>query len=736
MRSVASTTLLTFRVDVPLDAFSVELRGSWDNFNHSYHLQQDLRRSSTNWVGIFTFKDIICDGDSDGPAEKREGCLSMGGTYWYHYLVNGVYEFCDQAQPSTTRCPFLPGEDLNILHVPREEAADVLQDGFSELSADTPAFTWNPQARYSTPRPNKFEALAQKAQPPPPSPSYPSPVTPSCENPASFDFFPAQSSKRPSAGSVRKSPDGNERPPSRNPSAQPDSRPWTSSDDNSMKSARVREKTSQLLRRARSLTTIARKISQKQRKRNRPDAASTHSSVPRPIQEKSTEDLPLANQETENGRNVSTSSGTVGCWAHQDCWQSAGPQTCRNEQEASRQEIVASWMEFQESPDDFHDNYADPWSRQERPETEGQGDAPNNCPSDEQGMAGNEGIEHQVLRRSSRPTSRTSQSPSSPRQFFDWVQLPGEEKQSRGDSDPFEGPQEDEASRRHYDATSPHVLYRGRRSSHGRPPLPNDFEHPMTYAFDNFLYDPWGGVGNYEVQESNPGLDYAYSDDAYDERDQFNGDSREQDPAYTWGPVHWQPQNLAADMARMPTVHAIHTDGPDHFSEEGDPVAYPDEEDIEDAAQAEIFPDQARQFDEQCPDQSPDTEDIQQESPPRDDGSWTNAAPTYDGPLRRFRSIIERYRHASSSPGSVHTEDETRETNPSTPTQDKGFLGYMLPEEESTSQVTLTKVSTHATVVRKNSFANAPQLELNLDGGELGDWSSFSSMGELEKFSF
>ncbi|KAK8157836.1 hypothetical protein BKA80DRAFT_345089 [Phyllosticta citrichinensis] len=559
MRSVASTTLLTFRVDVPSDAFSVELRGSWDNFNHSYHLQQDPRRSSTNWVGIFTFKDIICDGDSDSAAEKREGCLRMGGTYWYHYVVNGVYEFCDEAQPSTTRCPFLPGEDLNILHVPCEEAADVLQDGFPELSADTPAFTWNPQARYSTPRPNKFEALARKAQPPPPSPSYPSPVTPSCENPASFDFFPAQDFKRPSAGSIRKSPDGNDRPPSRNPSAQSDSRPWTSSDDNSMKSPRVRGKT----------------------------------------------------KEKEEFHGF---SGVV--------WQ----------------------------------------------------------------------------------------------------------------------PQQEETTGRQHDATPQYrSLYPERRSSQGRPtmyPPPSGFEDPTAYAFDDFLYDPWGGVGNYEVQDSNPGLDYAYSDDAYDDSDQFNGYSSEHDSAHIWEPDHWPLQNMIANMAPMPSVHTINTESSSQSSVEGDSGACLDEEDVENAGSEETFPAQALPDQESYPERSPEAEDIQQESPPSDDDSWTSAASNHNGPLRRFRSIIERYRNSSSSPGSIRTEDGTRENNPSTPTQDSGFLGYMLPEEESTSQVTLTKVSTQATVVRKNSLSNAPQLELNLDGGQLGDWSSVTSLGELENFSF
>ncbi|KAK8182496.1 hypothetical protein BC567DRAFT_261165 [Phyllosticta citribraziliensis] len=267
-------------------------------------------------------------------------------------------------------------------------------------------------------------------------------------------------------------------------------------------------------------------------------------------------------------------------------------------------------------------------------------------------------------------------------------------------------------------------------------PPPSDFEDPTAYAFDDFLYDPWGGVGNYEAQDSNPGLDYAYSDDAYDDPDQFNGYPSEQDSAYIWEPDHWPLHNMAANMAPMPSMHTTNSEGPNQSSEEGGSVSCLVEEEVENASPDEIFPAQALQDRESRSEQTPEAEDVQKESPPSDDGSWTGAASNHNGPLRRFRSIIERYRNSSSSPGSIHTEDGARENNPSTPTQDSGFLGYMLPEEESTSQVTLTKVSTQATVVRKNSFSNAPQLELNLDGGQLGDWSSVTSLGELENFSF
>ncbi|KAH7055868.1 hypothetical protein B0J12DRAFT_434454 [Macrophomina phaseolina] len=182
MGESTSTTLFTFRIDVPSGVRSVELLGSWDNFTHSYRMERDPKRSSRHWYGIFTFKDIICDGDPQGGPEKREGGLKMGGTYWYHYMLDGVYEYHDEAQPFTTSCPLHLGECVNILEVPYEERSDDFDLSFPPAPALTPAFTMDPKARFSTPRPNKFEALSRKPVSPPPSPFFPSPATPSCED--------------------------------------------------------------------------------------------------------------------------------------------------------------------------------------------------------------------------------------------------------------------------------------------------------------------------------------------------------------------------------------------------------------------------------------------------------------------------------------------------------------------------------------------------------------------------
>jgi len=50
---------------------------------------------------------------------NRETGLRQGGTYWYYYEVDGE-EWCDPRAPSTSRCPMMPGQEVNILEVPIE----------------------------------------------------------------------------------------------------------------------------------------------------------------------------------------------------------------------------------------------------------------------------------------------------------------------------------------------------------------------------------------------------------------------------------------------------------------------------------------------------------------------------------------------------------------------------------------------------------------------------------------
>ncbi|OJD34579.1 uncharacterized protein BKCO1_22000125 [Diplodia corticola] len=199
---MGDTTLFTFRIDVPSGVRSVELLGSWDNFTHSYRMERDQRRSSRQWCGIFTFKDVVCDGENQCRSEKREGGLKMGGTYWYYYMLDGVYEYHDESKPSTTTCSLLLGECVNILEVPYEEKSDDFSLEYAPAPVLTPAFTMDPNARFSTPRPNKFEALSRKPTSPPPSPFFASPATPSCEDSCRSSLAPSSDQSYRSFASV------------------------------------------------------------------------------------------------------------------------------------------------------------------------------------------------------------------------------------------------------------------------------------------------------------------------------------------------------------------------------------------------------------------------------------------------------------------------------------------------------------------------------------------------------
>lgn len=46
-------------------------------------MQKDLRTGRGHWRGCHTFENIICDGEPENSHEKRNGCLKMGGKYWY-----------------------------------------------------------------------------------------------------------------------------------------------------------------------------------------------------------------------------------------------------------------------------------------------------------------------------------------------------------------------------------------------------------------------------------------------------------------------------------------------------------------------------------------------------------------------------------------------------------------------------------------------------------------------------
>ncbi|KAF2202491.1 hypothetical protein GQ43DRAFT_470867 [Delitschia confertaspora ATCC 74209] len=149
---MASTTLFTFLFESGSGVRSVELLGSWDNFTRSYPLKRDTRKGSRFWSGCYIFENIICDGDLEHLSEKRDGALMMGGTYWYYYKVNGDDEYHNPLEPSTTFCPLLPGQRLNILDVPMEMTGS---HSSSMSSISSYVFTRNPQDKFRNPAPPK-----------------------------------------------------------------------------------------------------------------------------------------------------------------------------------------------------------------------------------------------------------------------------------------------------------------------------------------------------------------------------------------------------------------------------------------------------------------------------------------------------------------------------------------------------------------------------------------------------
>lgn len=135
-------------------------------------MERDVRRDRGQWRGCYSFKDIVCD-DDHGAGPKRDGGLKQGHTYYYYvssaspfthvmppsdltsslqYEVDGSYETHDPNLPATTHCPYLPGQMVNTLEVPREQ---VLRQRSASLSSmrSIDFMTQNPRDKFTTPRP-------------------------------------------------------------------------------------------------------------------------------------------------------------------------------------------------------------------------------------------------------------------------------------------------------------------------------------------------------------------------------------------------------------------------------------------------------------------------------------------------------------------------------------------------------------------------------------------------------
>ncbi|KAH6624408.1 hypothetical protein B0J18DRAFT_409863 [Chaetomium sp. MPI-SDFR-AT-0129] len=114
-------------------------------------MERDSRRDRGQWKGCYTFKDITCEGDA-GSVPKRDGGLRMGHTYYYYYEVDGASETHDPSQPSTTTCPYLPGQTVNTLFIPVEQSLRKRSASLTSLR-DTDFKTMDPASKFISPRP-------------------------------------------------------------------------------------------------------------------------------------------------------------------------------------------------------------------------------------------------------------------------------------------------------------------------------------------------------------------------------------------------------------------------------------------------------------------------------------------------------------------------------------------------------------------------------------------------------
>ena len=154
-------------------------------------MERDIRRGRGQWKGCHSFHGIIPEhgalGASANPSSnnKRTGGLRMGHTYYYYvsprgthiisclhtlvlflhfhstrkltcacfqYELDGSTETHDPAMPSTTACPYLPGQTVNTMNVPVEKTLRRRSASLSSVCASN-FQTLNPQSKFITPRP-------------------------------------------------------------------------------------------------------------------------------------------------------------------------------------------------------------------------------------------------------------------------------------------------------------------------------------------------------------------------------------------------------------------------------------------------------------------------------------------------------------------------------------------------------------------------------------------------------
>jgi hypothetical protein len=197
------TTLVTFLFRAPPSVRTVELLGSWDNFQIPYRMHHDRLRGPTFFSGCFRMENIIFDGCELQWSKPRSGGLKQGGTYWYYYRLNYHHDACDDRHPTTTTCPLMPGQQLNVMEVPIEVTEPPTRS-HSICGYDVSATLDNITLHDDLDPANKFVAV----QPPPISK-----VHSRCHSDVALDG--RLEGRTPSIVKATASPDSPRKPPSR-----------------------------------------------------------------------------------------------------------------------------------------------------------------------------------------------------------------------------------------------------------------------------------------------------------------------------------------------------------------------------------------------------------------------------------------------------------------------------------------------------------------------------------------
>ncbi|KAF2995146.1 hypothetical protein E8E14_003946 [Neopestalotiopsis sp. 37M] len=113
---------------------------------------RDCKRGHGQWRGCYGFQDKTTTQGSEPKRSPSRG-LSMGERYYYYYEFDGTSEEFNPSEPFTTRCPYLPGQQVNILDVPEEQKLKRSRSASMNSLRPTDFKTMDPQDKYITPRP-------------------------------------------------------------------------------------------------------------------------------------------------------------------------------------------------------------------------------------------------------------------------------------------------------------------------------------------------------------------------------------------------------------------------------------------------------------------------------------------------------------------------------------------------------------------------------------------------------